>query len=652
MKNVLFVLPTLFILLISVLCACHNIGIESTPVNEISNSENLMFYDDFEDGKDLQTLGYTGNTKDGISAFISNEMSTSGEHSISFPTAGLNLRKKFDENGRTGVSAEWNVNVPTTGSFATNLMQNSSSVVRTILFSGNWYYYNENAERVLLSPYSYNEWINLKITLDSGFFNAYINDSLVAENVPTLAGLSKVNTIYYSVGSKTAYVDDIRVDLKEPALPKDFFVTSQVELTEAIDSALPGDTITMKNGVWNNIDIIFKANGTAQQQITLRAETAGAVIISGSSSVRIAGEYLVIDGLNFKNGSSSRSLHLIEFRDGQTVANNCRITNISISNFNKPNGTDVWVGLFGSHNRVDHSLFEGKESESVLMIVWRSTPDANYHLIDHNHFKDIPSIGLGGATAIRIGDGTHALSSSYTTVEANIFENMLGIGKIVNIKSGGNTIRGNTFIKASGSICIRQGNNNLIEGNYILPGLQDNYTGGILIIGENHIVRNNYIQGTRQRGKAAIVLYEGEPNNHPGKGGYYPTKNVTIENNTLVDNDKNILIGQYYDPNTEMTIPVENITYKRNAIVGNNTTIPIIESLDAPIGNILYEDNIFYNGNFTGLEGIEGIQIEDPLLTIGQDSLYHYAPNSPLRDNILAPPLQRNEVGPTWVNQN
>src|SRR5690606_22215326 len=128
---------------------------------------------------------------------------------------------------------------------------------------------------------------------------------------------------------------------------------------------------------------------------------------------------------------------------------------------------------------------QGKVSESVLIVVWRATADANYHQIDHNYFSDIPSIGLGGATAIRIGDGTQALSSSFTTVESNYFENMLGIGKIINIKSGGNTIKANTFVKASGAICIRQGNDNLIEGNYILPGLKDNYTGGILVIGEN-----------------------------------------------------------------------------------------------------------------------------------------------------------------------
>ncbi|WP_353136066.1 polysaccharide lyase 6 family protein [Pseudopedobacter sp.] len=439
----------------------------------------------------------------------------------------------------------------------------------------------------------------------------------------------------------------------QPATSNKYFVTNQTELASAIGKSVPGDIITMKNGVWNNIDIVFKGVGSENRPITLKAETAGQVIISGSSSLRLSGEYLIVDGLNFKNGHSSRNFHLIEFKDGKIPANHCRITNISVSRFNKEDGTDTWVGFYGKHNRVDHSLFEGKVSKSVLMIVWRSTPEADYHRIDHNHFKDIPSIGNGGAIAIRIGDGTQALSSSVTTVESNIFENMLGIGKIINIKSSGNIIRGNTFIKASGSICLRHGDNNLIEGNYILPGLRDNYTGGILVIGENHIIRHNYIQGTRRKGKPAIVLYEGDANNYQGKGSYYPTKNILIENNTLVDNDKNILIGQigqvYDKPGTEMTVPVENITYKKNVIVGNNTVTPLIEILDKPKGKIIYEGNLFFNGNSNGLENIPGISIKDPLLTLGADSIYHYNANSPLKSNILAPPLKRNEVGPTWM---
>lgn len=432
--------------------------------------------------------------------------------------------------------------------------------------------------------------------------------------------------------------------------PTGKLVATIAELNKAIKEAVAGDIIIMKDGVWKDVTIIVKGTGTKEKPITLQAQSPGGVIISGKSSLQLSGEYLVIDGLHFKDGYSPTG-SLIKFNSAGVPANYSRITNIVISEFNRPreDGSDVWISLFGKNNSVDHSFFHGKTSNSVLLIVWRPTAEANYHNIHHNYFKDIPSIGLGGATAIRIGDGVQALSASHTTVEANIFENMLGIGKIVSMKSGGNFIKNNTFINASGSICIRQGNGNLIEGNYILPAENPSYTGGILVIGENHIIRHNYIQGTRARGKAAIVLYEGEPNNHPGKGGYYPTKNIMIANNTLVDNDKNILIGQYYNPNSDMNVPVENITYKNNVIIGNKNSTPIIQVLDKPVGTINYEGNIFFNGNLSGLENIKGISITDPKLLVSKDGMYHYSASNPLKNNIVAKPLKRSEVGPEWI---
>lgn len=664
----------------------YSVGSKSAYVDDIVISakpviENV-FFDDFEGLETLEELGYVLNSSNGVTEQpglsgnhrnsgdnnatfpvtpnpmqvqpeLSDDHSVSGNYSVNFPAPMTNMRKQFVENGLSEVIFEWKVRVPANGSFAANLMHDDTSVVRTVLFDGHWAYYNEADERTNLASFTAEEWMTLRIEMSGDHFDAYMNDVLVGADIPTLSESTSVNAIYYSVGNKSAYVDDIRVDTTEH-VPVEYFVTNQTELDASIDAAQAGDVITMQNGTWNDLDIVFRGVGTENNPITLQAETAGQVIISGLSSLRMAGEYLVVDGLHFKDGESSRSLNLIEFRYGSQHAHHSRLTNIAVTHFNKDrnreDSTDVWVGLFGSHNRIDHSLFEGKTSESVLMIVWRGTEEPNYHRIDNNHFKDIPSIGLGGATAIRIGDGVHALSDSFTTVESNVFENMLGIGKIINIKSGGNTIRNNTFIKASGAIALRQGNGNLIEGNYILPGLQDNYTGGILVIGEDHIIRNNYIQATRERGKAAIVLYEGEPNNYPGKGGYYPTKNITIENNTLVDNDKNILIGQYYNNTPEMIVPVENITYRGNAIVGNDSTVPVIEVLDEPIGTIIYEDNLFYNGNLTGLENIPGITIADPLLTLGEDGLYHYDASSPLKNNIIADPLSPSDVGPEWTN--
>ncbi|MEF3303448.1 polysaccharide lyase 6 family protein [Paenibacillus sp. GYB003] len=429
-------------------------------------------------------------------------------------------------------------------------------------------------------------------------------------------------------------------------------VTTPAELEAAIADAEPGDVILMQDGVWKDIDILFDSSGLPDRPITLKAQTRGKVVISGSSSVQIAGDYLVVDGLYFKDGYSSRSLHLIEFRHGQKHANHSRLTNIVVSGFNKDpkkDTDDVWIGLFGTYNRVDHSLFLNKKPESsTLMIVWRATADANYHQIDHNYFRNINNDGWDGDAAIRIGDGQQALSASHTTVESNIFENMNGIGKIISLKSGGNLIRNNTFVNAQGSICIRQGNGNIIEGNFILPTTSTRYTGGILVMGSDTIIRNNYIQGVRTGGRSAIEVYDGHPDNTPGKGGYYPSKNISISNNTFVDNDKLFIIGQNYDVAQNIVVPVENISFKDNAVLGNGSKVPLMNILDRPI-NPEYDGNLFYNANFLGIEHIPGIRNADPQLKLGEDGLYYYAESSPLKNNIKSAPLKRTEVGPEWA---
>ena len=79
-------------------------------------------------------------------------------------------------------------------------------------------------------------------------------------------------------------------------------VKNKAELTKAIAVAVPGEEIILTNGIWKDVAINFTAKGTADQPITLRAETAGKVSMEGQSYVKFGGAYLTISGLHFKNG--------------------------------------------------------------------------------------------------------------------------------------------------------------------------------------------------------------------------------------------------------------------------------------------------------------------------------------------------------------
>src|SRR5689334_21280974 len=74
-----------------------------------------------------------------------------------------------------------------------------------------------------------------------------------------------------------------------PLRGMDFPVATMIGFNGAVTSAQPGDTITLADGSWSNADLLFKANGTVTQPITLRAQTSGRVFLSGASRLRIVG---------------------------------------------------------------------------------------------------------------------------------------------------------------------------------------------------------------------------------------------------------------------------------------------------------------------------------------------------------------------------
>src|SRR5690554_5892725 len=70
---------------------------------------------------------------------------------------------------------------------------------------------------------------------------------------------------------------------------------SKEELTTAIAKAQPGDEIVLCAGTWTDTEIDFDVDGTASAPITLKAETPGKVVMTGSSTLQIGGSYAVVD---------------------------------------------------------------------------------------------------------------------------------------------------------------------------------------------------------------------------------------------------------------------------------------------------------------------------------------------------------------------
>jgi poly(beta-D-mannuronate) lyase len=155
------------------------------------------------------------------------------------------------------------------------------------------------------------------------------------------------------------------------AFSKDWLVETQKAYKKTMPKLQPGDNVILANGTWNDFEIIFKGDGTKNKPITLSAQTKGKVILSGQSNLRLAGEYLVVSGLVFKDGyTPTRSV--ISFQlNKKEFANNSRITEVVIDEYSNPDRfeTDYWVALYGKNNRFDHNYLAGKRNKGVTLAV-------------------------------------------------------------------------------------------------------------------------------------------------------------------------------------------------------------------------------------------------------------------------------------------
>jgi poly(beta-D-mannuronate) lyase len=367
-------------------------------------------------------------------------------------------------------------------------------------------------------------------------------------------------------------------------------VATPAELTAAIGAAKPGGVITMRDGTWRDLNLQFTGEGRESQPITLRAQTTGKVLLTGTSRLQIFGRYLTVEGLVFQDGAGPREV--ISFRTSpKTLARFCRLTRCVVRGYSSADKTQdsKWVSLYGSDNRVDHCYFAGKTNLGQTMVVWLdpAAPE-NRHLIDHNHFGPRPPLGMNGGESIRVGDSSTSMLTSKTTVESNRFESCDGEVEIISNKSCENVYRGNRFEHCEGTLTLRHGNRCLVEGNVFLGEGKKN-TGGIRIIGEDHRVVGNYLADlTGDGARAAIAVVKGIVNSP--LFGYFQVKRAVVERNTVVNCAHPIVIAVQAKG---ATLPPENCTFRNNVVIAKGG--PIVQILD-PNSSITWKENEFYGG--------------------------------------------------------
>lgn len=410
---------------------------------------------------------------------------------------------------------------------------------------------------------------------------------------------------------------------------KNLRVSDVAQLHAAIKSALPGDRIVMANGIWRDADILFEAQGSVDHPIVLVAETPGKVVLSGASRLRIAGQWLVVDGLWFKDGALDGG-SVIQFRkDGNTVAHHCRVTNTAIEDYN-PASKDVnykWVSLYGTHNRVDHCYFRGQDHDGQTLVVWVGD-GPNDHVIDHNHFAGRPELGKNGGETLRIGTSHVSMTMSRSVVEYNLFEHCDGEIEIVSNKSCGNIYRYNTFRASEGMFTLRHGNACRVEGNFFL-GKGTERSGGVRVIGEDHIVVNNYFEGLEGTGtRSALTLVEGIPDSP--LNGYWQVKRALIAFNTFVDCAQIFEVGNSFGTRGRVLPPIE-IVIANNIAVGRSQMPVVTQKDEKP--DIRWVRNLYW-GTELGMDARAEWIHKDPLLE-HKDETFRLTKTSPAVDEAI-----------------
>ncbi len=421
-------------------------------------------------------------------------------------------------------------------------------------------------------------------------------------------------------------------------------VDSLSALENAADMLSAGDTLCLANGIYDgDLGFDFEGTGTAENPITIAAETSGGVTVQGGEvDIDMGGEHLVLQGFIFRDGVSGT---IIKF-ESENVCNNCRVTEVSIIDMDSddPYGSSKWIELEGVNNRIDHCYFSGKTSRGALIVMSRwidesefdeATWPTEYAMIDHNYFGDRPPAfgkAYAGSSdneyeAVRLGLSTTHTAVSHTTVEYNYFERIQGEAEVISNKAASNVIRYNTVRDSNGSIVTRHGANATITNNYVI-GDDNPFSGGIRLVDDGHIVTNNYVQGARylnSNWNGGIVLTTGDGSGRTDNG-YQNVENVLVANNTIVDsvNSFNVAGGR------ENTLPTQ--VYFVNNIIQNAIGSVIRTNDESMPSNSVFAGNYVSGQSFAdddSLVSVNGIDEVDAILALGPDGLYRPSSNSP-----------------------
>lgn len=381
-------------------------------------------------------------------------------------------------------------------------------------------------------------------------------------------------------------------------------VSDAASFKAALKTAVPGSEIVWADGEYEGVVLKMIAEGTSGAPITLRAQTPGKVVFKGVSSITLQGSWLVAEGFCFTDLDTSVKGSVLTFAKGSS---NCRISNCKIDG-KSSRASDVdnkWVSMYGTRNEISHCTFLEKKNMGCLLVVWMEDGVVPEHRIADNYFYrpytnyDDKGKARNGQESIRIGTSDFSMSKAACTVSGNHFYRCHGErAEVISNKSCFNVYTGNLFEESDGALTLRHGNDCVVRGNYFLSGGKSD-VGGVRIIGERHLVEENYFMNlTGTNYKAALCVVKGE--SAAELNGYWTVKDCLVRNNVFVDCRYGFVIN-YGGRDTQDSAP-RNLTISGNKLIsGKSYMIPVTVLEGTPADAVKWDGNIICGGSLKGV---------------------------------------------------
>ena len=314
-----------------------------------------------------------------------------------------------------------------------------------------------------------------------------------------------------TASAKTWYVDD---DLQE------FPYADFTKIQDAVNIALPGDTIIVYNGTYyENVDIDKQLNLTGIGMPVVNASGEGSPISFYADGCILEGFKITDSGEEYVYYSDA-GVRL--FSDNNLVKNNnITINLIGVFSLNSKNNTIIQNDIinnfvFGTYLRnTSNTKFINNYVFNTTLLGIRVTDSVNNNLSNNiflnNHFGNID-----------LGDSKENIIANNSIIDNNISMTLFYPGGGITLGGSNDNIVINNDVLGMivdklvtvGLEVVQSSNNNIIANNTIA-----NYYQGIGVSGDyNQIYHNNFINNTEQAHDYGTNIWD---NGYPSGGNYW-----------------------------------------------------------------------------------------------------------------------------------